>query len=86
MGTGLAVIPWLTMVSVIAPIVAGAVLGNLDEDVKNFFGQAKLPDPGFLANIDTSKLDGHYSLGLSRLYQGTLERCEQLAFPVTVRH
>ena len=56
------------------------------EDVKNFFGQAKLPDPGFLANIDTSKLDGHYSLGLSRLYQGTLERCEQLAFPVTVRH
>src|SRR5215831_16862203 len=37
-GTGLAVIPWLTMVSVIAPIVAGAILGNLDEDLKNFFG------------------------------------------------
>src|SRR5712691_6073314 len=37
-GTGLAVIPWLTMVSVIAPIVAGAILGNLDEDIKNFFG------------------------------------------------
>src|SRR3989441_9876670 len=37
-GTGLAVIPWLTMVSVIAPIVAGTVLGNLDEDLKNFFG------------------------------------------------
>ena len=37
-GTGLAVIPWLTMVSVIAPIVAGAILGNLDEDMKNFFG------------------------------------------------
>jgi 2-keto-3-deoxygluconate permease len=37
-GTGLAVIPWLTMVSVIAPIFVGAVLGNLDEDVKNFFG------------------------------------------------
>ena len=36
-GTGLAVIPWLTMVSVIAPIVAGAILGNLDEDIKNFF-------------------------------------------------
>ncbi len=37
-GTGLAVIPWLTMVSVIAPIFAGAILGNLDEDMKNFFG------------------------------------------------
>ena len=37
-GTGLAVIPWLTMVSVIAPIAAGAFLGNLDEDIKDFFG------------------------------------------------
>src|SRR6476619_5007966 len=36
-GTGLAVIPWLTMVSVIAPIVAGAILGNLDEELKVFF-------------------------------------------------
>ena len=37
-GAGLAVIPWLTMVSVIAPILAGAVLGNLDDDIKEFFG------------------------------------------------
>jgi 2-keto-3-deoxygluconate permease len=37
-GAGLAVIPWLTMVSVIAPIVVGAILGNLDEDLKTFFG------------------------------------------------
>jgi 2-keto-3-deoxygluconate permease len=37
-GTGLAVIPWLTMVSVIAPIVVGAILGNLDDDIKAFFG------------------------------------------------
>ena len=37
-GAGLAVIPWLTMVSVIAPIFAGALLGNLDEDLKEFFG------------------------------------------------
>lgn len=37
-GTGLAVIPWLTMVSVIAPIAVGAVLGNLDDDVRTFFG------------------------------------------------
>jgi 2-keto-3-deoxygluconate permease len=37
-GTGLAVIPWLTMVSVIAPIVVGAILGNLDDDLREFFG------------------------------------------------
>jgi 2-keto-3-deoxygluconate permease len=34
--TGLAVIPWLTMISVIAPILAGAILGNLDEDLRQF--------------------------------------------------
>jgi 2-keto-3-deoxygluconate permease len=38
-GAGLAVIPWLTMVSVIAPIFAGALLGNLDEELREFFGQ-----------------------------------------------
>src|SRR5579872_3581230 len=37
-GAGLANIPWLTLVSVIAPIFAGAVLGNLDEDLRDFFG------------------------------------------------
>jgi 2-keto-3-deoxygluconate permease len=37
-GAGLAVIPWLTMVSVIAPIFAGAVLGNLDKEMREFFG------------------------------------------------
>ncbi|PUA20762.1 2-keto-3-deoxygluconate permease [Glaciimonas sp. PCH181] len=37
-GAGLAVIPWLTMVSVIAPIFAGALLGNLDKETRDFFG------------------------------------------------
>jgi 2-keto-3-deoxygluconate permease len=37
-GTGLAVIPWLTMVSVVAPIAAGAILGNLDDEIREFFG------------------------------------------------
>jgi 2-keto-3-deoxygluconate permease len=37
-GTGLAVIPWLTMVSVVAPILAGSILGNLDDDIRHFFG------------------------------------------------
>ena len=36
-GTGLAVIPWLTMVSVIAPIFVGAFLGNIDRDLRDFF-------------------------------------------------
>src|ERR1700689_67890 len=37
-GAGLANIPYLTMVSVIAPIVAGAILGNLDGELREFFG------------------------------------------------
>ena len=37
-GAGLAVIPWMTMFSVVAPILAGAILGNLDEELRDFFG------------------------------------------------
>ena len=37
-GAGLAVIPWLTTLSVIAPILAGAILGNLDDEIRQFFG------------------------------------------------
>jgi 2-keto-3-deoxygluconate permease len=36
-GAGLANIPWLTMLSVIAPIFAGAILGNLDAELRDFF-------------------------------------------------
>jgi 2-keto-3-deoxygluconate permease len=35
-GAGLANIPWLAMVSVIAPIVVGAILGNVDRGVRDF--------------------------------------------------
>ncbi|WP_233862652.1 2-keto-3-deoxygluconate permease [Paraburkholderia adhaesiva] len=38
-GAGLANIPWLTMLSVIAPIFAGAILGNLDRELRDFFGR-----------------------------------------------
>lgn len=38
-GAGLASIPWLTMASVIAPIFAGAILGNLDEELREFFAK-----------------------------------------------
>lgn len=38
-GAGLANIPWLTMLSVIAPIFAGALLGNLDAELREFFSK-----------------------------------------------
>lgn len=38
-GAGLANIPWLTMLSVIAPIFAGAILGNLDAELREFFSR-----------------------------------------------
>ena len=37
-GAGLAVIPYMDMVSVVAPIAMGAILGNLDDDIRAFFG------------------------------------------------
>ena len=48
-GTGLAVIPWLTMVSVIAPIAVGAILGNLDDDIRKFFGSHEVIIVPFMA-------------------------------------
>ena len=38
-GAGLANIPWIAMVSVVAPIAVGAILGNLDNDLRDFFGK-----------------------------------------------
>jgi 2-keto-3-deoxygluconate permease len=38
-GAGLANIPWLSMVSVVAPIAAGAILGNLDRELREFFSR-----------------------------------------------
>lgn len=35
-GAGLADIPWLVMLSVILPITVGAILGNLDPDIRKF--------------------------------------------------
>ena len=75
-GTGLAVIPWLTMVSVIAPIVVGAILGNLDDDIRQFFGSHEpiiVPFMAFtlgqtinLASVITAGLPG-IALGLAAL-------------------
>ena len=38
-GAGLATIPWMAMVSVVAPIAVGALLGNLDRDLREFFAK-----------------------------------------------
>lgn len=38
-GAGLANIPWLVMLSVVLPIAVGTLLGNLDEDIRAFFGK-----------------------------------------------
>ena len=48
-GAGLAHIPWLTMVSVIAPIAAGAILANLDEELREFFGSREAIIVPFMA-------------------------------------
>lgn len=73
-GAGLAVIPWLTMVSVVAPIVVGAILGNLDDDIRQFFGSHEpiiVPFMAFtlgqtinLASVVTAGLPG-LALGLT---------------------
>ncbi len=72
-GFGLATIPWLTMVSVIAPIFVGAILGNIDPDLRDFFGSHEpivIPFMAFtlgqtinLANVIHGGLNG-VALGL----------------------
>lgn len=71
-GAGLAHIPWLTMVSVVAPIVAGAILGNLDRDLRAFFGQHELLIVPFMAFTlgQTINLHAVVSAGFSGLALG----------------
>jgi 2-keto-3-deoxygluconate permease len=42
--TGLGIFPWQALVGTILPLVAGVILGNLDDDIREFFskGQALL--------------------------------------------
>jgi hypothetical protein len=42
-----------------------------------------IADPGFSRLIDTSKLDGIYTVGLARVHKGQLEQC-QFQLPVTI--
>jgi hypothetical protein len=51
-------------------------------DVSKFFGQPDMPESGFTTDVDVSKLNGKYTLGLSRIYQGKLDSCQQLNIPM----
>ncbi|MDR0585392.1 MAG: 2-keto-3-deoxygluconate permease [Treponema sp.] len=44
-GTGLANIPWLTLLAVVIPIIIGMILGNLDDDCRQFL------KPGVMISI-----------------------------------
>jgi 2-keto-3-deoxygluconate permease len=44
-GTGLANIPWITLLAVVIPIIIGMILGNLDDDVRQFL------KPGVMLSI-----------------------------------
>lgn len=53
-------------------------------DVKAYFRQPAMPDVGYSATIDVTKLDGEYVLGLARAYNGKLEQCQQLKTVVSI--
>lgn len=41
-----------------------------------------LPDTGFISDIDLSKFHGKYALGLSRVYRGRLENCQNFSIRI----
>jgi len=53
-------------------------------DVKQHFNQPEMPDPGYAALIDVSGLKGRYTLGLARMYKGSLGICEQFKLPLLI--
>ncbi len=73
-GAGLANIPWLSMVSVVAPIAAGALLGNLDRDLREFFVKHEPVVIPFMAFALGQNINLHsvISSGLSGILLGVL--------------
>ncbi len=71
-GAGLAAIPWLTMVSVIAPIAVGAVLGNLDRELRDFFGKHEAIIVPFMAFTLGQNINLHsvVTAGISGVFLG----------------
>jgi 2-keto-3-deoxygluconate permease len=73
-GVGLAAIPWLTMLSVIAPILAGAILGNLDDDIKEFFGSHEpiiVPFMAFTLGLTVVVVTGFVCIVADKLLGGS---------------
>jgi len=54
------------------------------EDIKNHFNHPEMPEPGYAAMIDVSDLEGPYTLGLARTYQGNLGICQQFKYPLHI--
>ena len=71
-GAGLANIPWLTMWSVVAPILMGAILANLDEDLREFFGSHEPIVVPFMAFTlgQTINLNSVVTAGISGIVLG----------------
>jgi hypothetical protein len=46
-------------------------------DVNTALGQPRMHDSGFKAALDVSNLEGSYTLGISRVYQGKMDSCSQ---------
>jgi len=71
-GAGLAHIPWLTMVSVILPIAAGAILANLDEELREFFGSREAIIVPFMAFAlgQTINLNAVLNAGFQGIFLG----------------
>jgi hypothetical protein len=55
-------------------------------DVKAVFNHPEMPEPGFIADLDVSKLNGVYNLSLARVYKGKLGSCLELNMPLHFGH
>jgi hypothetical protein len=53
-------------------------------DVKAHLGHPAMPDVGYAGFADVSNLSGNYILGVSRLYAGKLEACQQFNIPIHI--
>jgi len=53
-------------------------------DINAHFNKPDMPDAGFKAAIDLSRLKGDYTLGLARLDHDTLQKCSQFSVPLKI--
>ncbi|MGO9327499.1 MAG: O-fucosyltransferase family protein [Steroidobacteraceae bacterium] len=53
-------------------------------DVMEYFKQPNMLDAGFETADDIKRFSGNFLLGISRVYDGRLESCNQLTFPLSI--